>query len=85
MDRYLIVLPHTLEDCKKAIKQVEAIGAITHFDWGCMDGDHTGYVCIEADSKEQAIMVVPTIERKLARVIKLNKFTPDDVRKMHSA
>ncbi len=83
MEKYIVILPHTEGDCVKALKQIESIGSITHFDWGCKDGDHTGYVCLEADSKEQAMMVVPTIERKQARVIKLNKFSPDDVRKMH--
>ena len=83
MDRYLVILPHTVEECKKAVKQVEAIGAITHFDWGCMDGDHTGYVTLEADSKQEALMVVPTIERRQARVIKLTKFSPEQVKSMH--
>ena len=83
MDKYMVILPHTPEECQKAIKQIEAIGAITHFDWGCMDGDHTGYVCIEADSKQEAMLVVPTIERKQARIIKLTRFSPEQVRSMH--
>lgn len=84
MDRYLIILPHTVEECKKALKQIEAIGAITHFDWGCMDGDHTGYVCIEAESKAEALLVVPTIERPQAKVIKLARFSPEQVQAMHA-
>jgi hypothetical protein len=83
MDRYLIILPHTVEECKKALKQIESIGAITHFDWGCKDGDHTGYVCIEAENKSQALMVVPTLERNQAKVIKLTRFSPEEVQAMH--
>ena len=83
MDRYIIILPHTVEDCMKAIKQVEAIGAITHFDWGCKDGDHTGYIILESENKTQALMVVPSIQRAKARAIKLTKFSPEDVRAMH--
>ena len=83
MDRYLVILPHTSEDCRKVLKQIESIGAITHFDWGCKDGDHTGYVLLEAESKPQALMVVPTLERHQARVIKLNRFSPEEVRAIH--
>ena len=83
MDRYMIILPHTAEDCVFAVKQVEAIGMITHFDWGCRDNDHTGYVTLEAHSKSEAIMSVPTALRPKARVIRLNKFSPEEVKAMH--
>ena len=84
MDRYLIILPHTMEDCMRAIKQIEAIGMITHFDWGCKDDDHTGYVVLEADSKPEALMVVPSALRVKARAIKLIKFSLEDVQAMHT-
>ncbi len=83
MDRYMIILPHTQGDCVMALKQIEAIGMITHFDWGCKDNDHTGYVCLEAESKDQALLSVPSFARSKAHVIKLNKFSPDDIRAMH--
>ena len=83
MNRYLVVSPHTPEDCVKKLKQVEAIGSITHFDWGCKDGEHCGWVIIEADNKSEALLVVPTFERPKARVIQLTKFTPEDVKSMH--
>ena len=83
MDRYLIILPHTIEDCMMALKQIEAIGMITHFDWGCKDNDHTGYVCLEADSKSEALLSVPSSVRAKARIIKMTKFSPEDVRAMH--
>jgi hypothetical protein len=79
----MIVLPHTEEECKKALLQIEAIGTITHFDWGCKDGDHTGWVIIEAESKAQALMVVPPLQRPHAQVIKLIKFSPEEVRAFH--
>ena len=83
MDRYMVVIPHTLEDCKQALKAVEALGMITHFDWGCKDGDHTGWAIIEAESKSQAMMVVPTFQRNKAHVVQLMKFSPEEVRAMH--
>ncbi|HEX9655602.1 MAG TPA: hypothetical protein VGB89_01655 [Bacteroidota bacterium] len=83
MDRYLVVSPHTDEDCKNALKQVLAAGYLTHFEWGCMDGDHTGWVILEAENAKEALMVVPTGQRASAKAIKLAKFSQADVEKMH--
>ncbi len=83
MNRYIVVSPHTPEDCVKAIKQVEAIGSITHFEWGCKDGEHCGWVTIEAGGKSEAMMVVPTFLRPQARVFQLTRFSPEDVRSLH--
>ncbi len=83
MDRYLVVIPHTMEDCLRVLKQIEAIGTITHFDWGCKDGDHTGWAIIEATDKSEALMVVPTIQRSKAQAIKLTRFDPEEIREMH--
>jgi len=83
MDRYIVESPHTEGDCKKALKDVLSVGYLTHFDWGCKDGDHRGWVIIEADSPEEALMVVPSIHRPLAKVVKLVKFSREQVEKMH--
>lgn len=84
MDRYLIISPHTAGDCVKALKQVEAAGYITHFEWGCKDGEHTGWIILEAENAKEAIMVVPTSQRPTAKAIRLIKFSPEEVRSMHS-
>ena len=83
MDRFLVISPHTAGDCAKALKEIHAVGYITHFDWGCMDGDHTGWVTLEAESAQQALMVVPAMQRNNAKAIKLVKFTPQDIESMH--
>lgn len=83
MDRYLVSVTHTTADCVRALKAIEAIGMMTHFDWGCKDGEHTGWVIIEAESKPQALMVVPPILRNNARAVRLVKFSAEDVRAMH--
>ncbi|HEY4612044.1 MAG TPA: hypothetical protein VII11_03590 [Bacteroidota bacterium] len=84
MDRYLVVSPHTVEDCMKAIKVIEAQGSITRWDWGCKDGEHCGWVIVEADTKAQALLAVPSIERHKARAVKLVRFTPEEVKAMHA-
>lgn len=83
MDRYLIISPHTTESCKRAIAQVYALGYITHFDWGCADGDHTGWAIIEAEDGKQALLCVPTLERAHARAVKLMRVTPEQAQEMH--
>ena len=83
MDRYIVIIPHTTAECKTALKQIESIGTITHFDWGCKDGDHTGWAIVEADNKTEAMLTVPTIQRRMAKVVKLNRFTPEEVQAMH--
>ena len=83
MDRFLVISPHTVEDCKAAVQQVLFAGYITHFDWGCKDGEHTGWAIIEASSKAEAMMAVPPLVRHDAHVVQLTKFTPEEVRAMH--
>jgi hypothetical protein len=79
MDRYLVISHHTLEDCKMAVKHFLKFHAnyMTHFDWGCKDGDHNAYAIIEADSHENAKMSVPPLLRDKTTVIKLVQFTPE--------
>ena len=83
MDRFLVISPHTQGDCVKALKEIHAIGYITHFEWGCKDGDHTGWLMIEAENAQQAMMVVPAMQRHTAKAIKLVKFSPQDIEAMH--
>ena len=82
MDKYLVSVTHTPADCIRALKAIEAIGMITHFDWGCKDGDHTGWVIIEAENKPQAMMVVPPVLRNNAHAVMLCQFSPEAVQAM---
>jgi hypothetical protein len=83
MERYLVESPHSAQDCTYILEQVLALGYLTHFEWGCLDGDHTGWAIVEAESAEQARMVVPTFAREKARVVRLVKFTREDLLKSH--
>ncbi len=74
MNRYMIVATHSDADCAAIVNQVIAAGFNTHVDWGCKDGEHTGWALVEADSHEQAMMFVPAIIRPKARAIKVVKF-----------
>jgi hypothetical protein len=83
MDRFLVTAPHTAKECSAVLKQLLYTGYITHFEWGCMDGDHTGWAIIEADNPKEAVMVVPPTQRPSARVVRLKKYSPEEIRSMH--
>jgi hypothetical protein len=48
-----------------------------------MAGDHTGYAIVEARSESEVKGTIPTFLAGKARVVKLNKFTPDQIREFH--
>jgi len=83
MDRYLIELPHEPEKlaCARAVKILLETGShfLTNADFGCSDGDHRAWTIVEAESREEARSVLPPIYRFEASVIKLNKFTMEEI------
>ena len=84
-ETYLIMSPHTKETCLKDLDAVmtETPQLLDRFEWGCMAGDHTGYLIVEAKSEEAARDMLPMSLRKDAKVIPLNKFTADQIRSFH--
>ncbi len=83
MDRFLVISPHEAGECKAALYDVMEAGYITHFDWGCSDNDHTGWIVLEASDAKEAMMVVPSKYRHRARAVKLVKFSPEQITKSH--
>ena len=83
MDTYYIELPHTPEECKAAIKEIYALGYITHFEWGCKAGHHIGFFRMETDDEKEPMRILPPYIRQHAKIFKVSKFSPDDVKMMH--
>ena len=85
MARYLIESPHTTEECLSALDEilVRGPGALAKYDFGCMSGDHTGYVIVEAGSESEARENVPSFLRGKARIVKVDKFTPEQIKSFH--
>jgi hypothetical protein len=83
MKKFIVISPHTAEDCRMAVNQFREhnAGFLTHFEWGCKDNDHTAYAMIEAEDHPNAMMSVPTLFRDKARAVMLTNFDPsqDDV------
>jgi hypothetical protein len=80
MPNYLIVSPHTKEDCNKVVKLTLAAGYLTHFHWGCKAGEHTAWAMIEAENGKEALLSVPTVVREKSRAIEIVQFDPSDVK-----
>ncbi|MFQ6011879.1 MAG: hypothetical protein ACE5KG_06880 [Nitrososphaerales archaeon] len=83
MDRYLIESPHTDLDCFNTLKVAIAEGFLNNFEMGCEDGVHCAYAIIEAESKDQALLVVPPHIRTKAKAIKLTKCDITTVKAIH--
>lgn len=83
MKRFLVISNHKAEDCTLALKETLAIGYLTHFDWGCKDGVHTGWAVLEAEDKAEAMLSVPTFLRNQATVVRLTKFNPEKIANLH--
>ena len=79
MQRYLVQVPHDPDAfaCAKVIRIFLGTGShyLAQADWGCFDGDHTAWMIVEADSKEEAREIVPPPLRDKAHIVGLNKFT----------
>ena len=83
MAKFLIEVPHEAEEraCALAIDLLFKTGShwLTHAEWGCMDGEHKGWVIVEVESKEEARSILPPIYRAKAKIVKLNRFSMDEI------
>ena len=83
MPKFLIEVPHEPEvvACAKVVQIFLSSGShfVTHADWGCMDGEHSAWLTVDVDTKEDARAVLPPGFRKSARIVQLNKFTMEEI------
>lgn len=83
MPRFLIEVPHEAGEraCARVVQIFLATGShfLTHADWGCMDGEHSAWIIVDVDSKEEARSILPPAFRSEAKIIGLNKFTLEQI------
>ena len=86
MPRYLLEVPHSADPaaCAMAVKVFLETGShyLSNADWGCFDGVHKSWIIMEANSKEEARLVLPPSFRPQATIVGLNKFTMQDLAAM---
>jgi hypothetical protein len=79
MSRFLIEVPHEEEElaCARIVKVFLASGShfLANADWGCADGNHSAWMIVDVESKDDARNIVPPSMRHQARIIGLNDFT----------
>ncbi|MFW5987333.1 MAG: hypothetical protein ACOCPU_03860 [Methanohalophilus sp.] len=85
MAKYLIESPHTAEECLDVMDEIHAIGVdvLNQFYFGCMVGEHTGWAIVDAESESEALELVPSSIRSKARAVKVEKFTPEQIKAEH--
>ena len=83
MARFLIEVPHEAEKlaCTRAVQALLSRGShyVTNADFGCMDGEHKGWLIVEMESREEARFIVPPVYRANAKIVRLNKFTLEEL------
>jgi hypothetical protein len=81
--RYLVIVPHTADECLKAMDDMKDAKALDKFEFGCKAGDHTAYAIVTAKSEQEALKIVPDDQRDKARAIMLTKFTSEELKAIH--
>ena len=85
MTKYLIEVPHEAkkEACQEAVRIFLDTGShfLTNADWGCKDGEHKAWFILDIDSKDRARNILPPAFRHQAKIIKLIKFSTEDLEK----
>jgi hypothetical protein len=85
MAQYFVESSHTKQECLRALDETVAKGAdvLGKFSWGCMAGEHTGYAIVEAESESVVQNMIPTFLRDRAHIVKVGKFTPEQIKAYH--
>jgi len=86
MTRYMIASKHEPEECLRALDEELAKGpaVLDRFVYGCKEGDHTGYAIVDAKSLSDALAMVPDFLQEKACITKVDKFTPAEIKSLHS-
>lgn len=90
MPQYMIQTSHDPgpkeHECARVLKAFAKAGShyLINANWGCLSDVHTAWIIVEADDDYQARLMAPPIIRRTAQVIRLNKFTPEEIRETHA-
>ena len=84
MPLFEIESPHTKDECAAQLKELQSQGkeVLGKFVWGCPAGTHTAWATVEAQNENAARELVPKIVRDKAKVTRVEKFTPEQVKDM---
>ena len=83
MSKYMIETEHTSEECLNALDEFQAKGLLEKSDFGCQAGVHTSWVTLEAKNDDEAMNRVPSSLQSKSKIVKLNKFSNQQVKEFH--
>ena len=84
-NNYLIKFTHTKESCLAALEKISKDDEklLAKIDWGCMAGDHTGYMIVSGkDEKSVKDMIAKSILDQVT-IEKVDKFTKQQIESYH--
>jgi len=86
MERYLIEVTHEpqVSACLRVVEVFLRTGShfLTNADWGCKDGEHKAWIIVEMENEDEARLIVPPEFRSQAKIVKLNKFTMEEIEEL---
>jgi hypothetical protein len=86
MPRYIIEVPHDENTmaCLEAIQTFLHSGShfLMNADWGCLDDEHKAWISLDAESKDEALSIVPVAYRADTKVTRIAHFTKEKVQEM---
>lgn len=84
-DVYFVQAPHTPEQCVQTLTDMKTKGDafLSKFEFGCMSGDHTAYAFLEGTSESDVRQMLPKDLQANAKIKKVDKFTSDQIEKIH--
>ena len=86
MGDFMIQVPHTKEECMRSLDETLAAGTevLSKYEFGCMKGDHTAYAMINARDEGTAQTMVPQFLRARAKIVPVERMTPESIRALHN-
>ncbi len=84
-NNYLVMMPHTKEECLKALDEysAETPKLLSQVEWGCMAGDHTGYLFMMGSNETEVRNMLPANQRKGAKIEMVNTFSKEQIKSFH--
>ena len=84
---YYVQTTHTPEQCLKTLDDMKGKGDafLSKFEFGCMSGDHTAYAFLTGKSEEDVRQMLPKDSQATAKIQKVDKFTPEQIEKLHKS
>jgi len=83
MPQFLIEIRHENDHgaCVRALDAIARYGShfITHANWGCKQGAHSGWLITELPGRDDALRMVPPQFRNEARIVEVEHFTRERV------